>query len=200
MILSLIAAFAEDDKGRRVIGLKNGIPWNFPHDLERFKEYTRGCPVVMGRKTHESIGRILPGRDNIVVTAQRDFLCPGGSIFHDLESALDYSATLGSEVFVIGGQQLYEATIERASRLYLTSFRIKGISGDTYFPDWDKGKFKVIHQESTDISGDSFRILERKVCSSEYTGSSVLLNTSPFQHEGAENNPCILSQIYGMYT
>ncbi len=195
MIISLIAAFAEDDSGRRVIGLKNGIPWHFPHDLDRFQEYTRGCPVVMGRKTHESIGRVLPGRDNLIITTRKDYVCPGALVFHDLEKALTQGGIYSSEVFIIGGQQLYEATIERATRLYLTSFRIKGISGDTYFPDWDKGKFKVIHQESADISGDLFRILERKSSPSEYTGPTC----SPTDRASDEDPSYILGQIYGMY-
>ncbi len=73
MILSLIAAYAEDADGAKVIGKDNQLPWHFPHDLIRFKEHTQGCAVIMGRKTHESIGRVLPNRTNIVVTGQRDY-------------------------------------------------------------------------------------------------------------------------------
>lgn len=165
MILSLIAAYAKDDFGARVIGKDNKIPWHFPHDLERFKEYTSGCAVIMGRKTHESIGRVLPNRTNIVVTRQIAYsskVAPEVFVFGNLEKAIKFAATKSSEVFVIGGQQLYEQTIDRADRLYLTSFQIKDIGGDTYFPDYTVDQYKCIHVEQGGVAGDCFQILERK--------------------------------------
>jgi len=162
MILSIIVAYAKDENGARVIGKNNEMPWHFPHDLERFKEHTTGCPVIMGRKTHESIGRVLPGRENIILTQDRTYHVPGVIIFHDLDQAIQYTSIRYSEAFVIGGQQLYEQTIDRADRLYLTSFKIPNVEGDTFFPEFASGEFKVIHIERAGISGDCFRILERK--------------------------------------
>lgn len=162
MILSLIAAYAKDKAGRRVIGRDNGIPWNFPHDLARFKEHTRGCPIIMGRKTFESIGRVLPGRTNIILSGQPDYKVEGAYVFDSLEKAIEHAQSFHHEIFIIGGQRLYEETVGRATRLYLTSFKIEGIEGDTFFPDYDLASFKLIHKEKSGISGDLFRIMERK--------------------------------------
>lgn len=162
MILSLIAAYALDEDGRRVIGLDNAIPWNFPHDWPRFKEHTRGCPIIMGRKTFESIGRVLPGRTNIILSGQADYKVEGAYVFDNLEKAIERAQSFHYEIFIIGGQSLYEETVGRATRLYLTSFEIEGVEGDTFFPDFDLDSFKLIHKERSGISGDLFRILERK--------------------------------------
>ena len=162
MILSIIAAYAKDKDGARVIGSNNRMPWHFPHDLERFREHTLGCPVIMGRKTHESIGRILPGRENIILTQNPEYHVPGVIILHDLDQAIQYTSLRYSEAFIIGGQQLYEQALDRADRLYLTSFKIPDIEGDTFFPEFVSDKFKAIHIERAGISGDCFRILERK--------------------------------------
>ncbi len=162
MILSIIVAYAKDKDGARVIGKDNKLPWHFPHDLDRFKEYTTDCAVIMGRKTYESIGRILPRRDNIIVTRQENYVVPGAFVFNDLDDAIQFASLRHSEAFVIGGQQLYEQCIDRVDRLYLTSFQIEGIEGDTYFPDYEHIPHTVIHIERASIGGDCFRILERK--------------------------------------
>jgi dihydrofolate reductase len=169
MILSIIVAYAKDKYGKRIIGKNNRIPWHFPHDLERFKENTMGCAVIMGRKTHESIGRVLPGRDNIILTRQKDYVVPGAFVFHGLGKAIAFAAKRHSEVFIIGGQKLYEQTIRKADRLYLTSFKIDGIEGDAYFPEFETNLFKPIHVETTKVSGDCFRILQRKQPAHTYT-------------------------------
>jgi len=161
MILSLIASYAEDKDGAKVIGRNNQIPWYFPHDLERFKEYTLDSAVIMGRKTHESIGRILPRRDNIIVTRQSDYVVSDAFVFNDLEEAIQFASLKHVEIFVIGGQQLYEQTIDRAARLYLTSFKIKDIEGDVYFPVFDIGLYRTMYVEESGISEDCFRILEK---------------------------------------
>jgi len=163
MILSIIAAYAKDKDGVRVIGKENQMPWHFPHDLERFKEYTQDNAIIMGRKTHESIGRVLPKRDHIIVTRQEDYKVPGAFVFNDLEEAIAFASGRNSEVFIIGGQQLYEQTIGRADRMYLTSFKIEDVAGDTYFPSYNANLFKVIYIERAKISGDCFRILDRKI-------------------------------------
>ncbi len=162
MILSIIAAYAKNKDGARVIGKDNNMPWHFPHDLERFKEYTQNNAIIMGRKTHESIGRVLPGRDNIIITRQSDYTVPGAFVYTDLDNAIQFASVRHSEAFIIGGQQLYEQTLDRVDRLYLTSFKILDIEGDTYFPSYTPELYKVIHIEKAKISGDCFRILERK--------------------------------------
>jgi dihydrofolate reductase len=160
MIISLIVACAQDSNGKYVIGKDGEIPWYYPHDLERFKEHTQRNAIIMGRKTHESIGRLLPKRDNIVLTTQEGYIVPGGYVFHELRGALRFAGERHSEAFIIGGQQLYEQTINRADRLYITTFAIPGITGDTFFPKYDTSQFKCIHTERTD--SDYFVILERK--------------------------------------
>lgn len=180
MILSLIVAYAEDETGKRVIGLDNGIPWHFPHDLARFKEHTNGCPIIMGRKTYESIGRTLPGRLNIIVSKQPYYSVRGAVAFADLEKAITHAAKKNPEIFIIGGQKLYEATIDRATRLYITSFKIEDVRGDTFFPDFNEQDFKVIHKEQAGVSGDLFRIMERRVVldKSETPNSNRTVDTS----------------------
>lgn len=161
MLLSIIAAYAKDKTGARVIGLNNELPWHFPHDLERFKECTLENAIIMGRKTFESIGRVLPRRDNIILTRQEGYKVPGATVFTDLEEALQFASTRNSEAFIIGGQGLYEQTLDRADRLYLTSFKIEDIQGDAFFPPFQLNKYKMIHMERAGVSGDCFRILER---------------------------------------
>ena len=162
MILSIMAAYAKNEEGERIIGKGNKLPWHFPHDLERFKEYTQDSAIIMGRKTHEAIGRVLPRRDNIIVTRQRGYVVPGAFVFNTLNDAVQFASKSHPEVFIIGGQQLFEQAIDKADRLYLTSFKIDGIEGDTYFPTYVQGRYKLIHSEKAGISGDCFRILERR--------------------------------------
>lgn len=159
MILSLIAAYAKDEDGRWVIGKDNRIPWDYPHDLRRFRDYTSGSAIIMGRKTHESIGRVLPKRTNLILSRQEDYEVPGALVFQEFDAALDFAQKGSAEVFVIGGQQVYELAIHRADRLYLTNFKISDIEGDAFFPDFDTSHFKSIHQESTE--SDFFLILQR---------------------------------------
>jgi dihydrofolate reductase len=178
MILSIIAAYAEDKNGNRVIGRENQLPWHFPHDLKRFKQYTLGKAVIMGRKTYESIGRSLPGRDNIIVTRQQGYVVDGAFVFGNLEDAVAFTSVRHGEAFIIGGQELYEQMIDETDRLYLTSFQIDGIAGDAYFPDFDPTLFEITHEERSQISGDCFRILDRKTpqlveIEKNYMGHSV---------------------------
>jgi dihydrofolate reductase len=205
MILSIIAAYAKDKDGARVIGRDNQMPWHFPHDLERFKEYTREHVIIMGRKTHESIGRVLPKRDNIIVTRQKDYAVEGAFVFADLEEAISFAAGRNSEIFIIGGQDLYEQTIDRADRLYLTSFKIEDVDGDTYFPDFNSNLFKMIYIERAQISGDCFRILDRKIPQPIQTpvATSTSSESEP-EISGLDAltevaNPSDLDYIYGGY-
>jgi dihydrofolate reductase len=127
--LSVIVARAANG----VIGNKGGLPWHIPNDLKHFKSLTMGHPIIMGRKTWESIGRPLPGRRNIVVSRQDSFAAPGAQVVTSLQAAMD--ACRGEvEVFVIGGEQLYRQALPRADRLYLTEIG-REFEGDTKFPE-----------------------------------------------------------------
>lgn len=158
-MLSLIAAYANDQQRRRVIGRDNKLPWHHPADLYRFKEHTLKTCIIMGRKTHESIGRVLPGRDNFIITRQENLVVPGAFVYTDLEAAIKEASSRVPEVFIIGGAELYSQTIARAERLYLTRLRKDNIVGDAFFPDFNEGYFKTIHSEENEQ--DTFMILQR---------------------------------------
>jgi dihydrofolate reductase len=130
MELILIAAMAAN----RVIGRGNTIPWDIPGEQTRFKEITMGNPLLMGRRTWQSIGRPLPGRRNIVVTRNRDFQAPGAEVVHSIEEGFDICAG-DKRVFIIGGEQLYRQALERADTLILTELE-KEVEGDVFFPEF----------------------------------------------------------------
>ena len=140
--IALIAALAEN----RVIGRKNRLPWRLPADLRRYKSATMGKPVIMGRKTYESIGKPLPGRSNIVVTRDPDYRAPGCQVVHSLEQALEAGAG-HAEVMVIGGAELYRQALGRAQRMYLTLVRAE-VEGDTLFPDIEPQQWRELERES----------------------------------------------------
>lgn len=140
--ISLIAAL--DKNG--VIGDDGRIPWRLPADLKYFKRVTMGKPLVMGRKTHESIGRPLPGRQNIVLTRQRDYHAPGCTVVHTLEEALA-AAGDAEEIMVAGGGTVYRHFLPRADRLYLT-FVETTAEGETTFPPFDPRAWHLIFQEA----------------------------------------------------
>jgi dihydrofolate reductase len=127
MIISLIVAMGAN----RVIGKHNQIPWHLPADLKYFRKMTMGKPIIMGRKTYDSIGRSLSGRQNIVVTRNKDFVASGCSVVHSIGEALEVAE--GEEVMIIGGAQLYKQLLPRATRLYLTKIEAD-FSGDKCFP------------------------------------------------------------------
>jgi dihydrofolate reductase len=127
MIISLIVAMGAN----RVIGKNNQIPWHLPADLKYFRKMTMGKPIIMGRKTYDSIGRSLSGRQNIVVTRNKDFVASGCSVVHSIGEALEVAE--GEEVMIIGGAQLYKQLLPRATRLYLTKIEAD-FSGDKCFP------------------------------------------------------------------
>jgi dihydrofolate reductase len=136
MIISLVVAMDRN----RLIGRNQQLPWHLPADLRHFKEITMGKPILMGRKTWESIGRPLPGRTNVVVTASADFQAPGCIVTHSIEEAL---AAVGEdkEVMVIGGAHLYRQLLPRADRIYLTLVD-HAFAGDTWFPELDERDWK----------------------------------------------------------
>jgi len=144
MMLSLIVAMANN----RVIGKDGAIPWHIPEDMKHFKRLTMGKPIIMGRKTYESIGKSLSGRTNIVVTRNPDFEAEGVTVTHSLLEALEFAKTLNSEeIFVIGGEQLYAAALPDADRLYLTYVDTE-VEGDTFFPEFDRNEWRELGHET----------------------------------------------------
>ncbi|GHE92030.1 type 3 dihydrofolate reductase [Thalassotalea profundi] len=132
-ILSMIVAHADN----RIIGKDNTMPWHLPADLAYFKKITLGKPVIMGRKTFESIGRPLPGRQNIVISRDESYHADGVKTVTSVEQALEAAGKV-EEVMVIGGGAIYAHCLPSADRLYIT--HIKGsIDGDTQFPEYDTG-------------------------------------------------------------
>ena len=133
--LSLIVALAQN----RVIGIENRLPWKLPEDLAHFKALTLGHPILMGRKTFESLGRPLPGRRNIVITRNSEYQSPGCEVVVTIADAIALCAD-AEEVFFIGGAELYAQVIPLVARLYLTEVQIKS-QGDAWFPEFDPTEF-----------------------------------------------------------
>ena len=144
-----VAMIAAMDRNR-VIGVDNQLPWYLPEDLKFFKRMTQAKPLVMGRKTFQSIGRPLPGRLNIVVTRDPDFHHDGVRVCHDLASALalaDQQATIDGveEIMVMGGAEIYAQALPYASRLYLTEVAIE-VEGDARFPELDPAEWEELQR------------------------------------------------------
>jgi dihydrofolate reductase len=145
----MIVAIAQNG----VIGANGGLPWRLSSDLKRFKRDTMGKPIIMGRKTHESIGKALPGRPNIVVSRRDDFSAPGVDVVKSLEEAIKLAniriATMGlaPEICIIGGGELYRAGIDLADRLYVTHVMAEP-DGDTYFPEIVPSRWKPVQREA----------------------------------------------------
>jgi dihydrofolate reductase len=127
-LISLVVAASTNN----VIGVAGGLPWHLSDDLKRFKALTTGKPIVMGRKTFESIGRALPGRQNIVITAQHDYTAAGCDVVGSPEAAIA-AAPGGGEIMVIGGGEIYRLFMPLAARIYLTRVDVD-VDGDTFFP------------------------------------------------------------------
>ena len=139
--ITLVAAMARN----RAIGLDGAMPWHLPRELKHFKETTMGKPIVMGRKTWESIGRVLPGRQNIVVTRNRKYTAPGCDVVASLEQAVWLAG--GDEVMVIGGGQLYAEALPVADRMVLTLVDCEP-GADTWFPQWDPSGWREVSSRS----------------------------------------------------
>jgi len=140
MTISLIVAVDENNG----IGKNNQLPWHLPADLKHFKTLTTGHPIIMGRKTFESIGKVLPNRRNIVISRQSNYLAEGADVVSSLPDAFDLCED-ESEAFVIGGAQIFEQALSQSNILYLTVIHHQ-FDADTFFPEIDK--FKWIKGES----------------------------------------------------
>lgn len=139
--LALIAALARN----RVIGRDNRLPWHLPADLRFFKQTTMGKPLLMGRRTWESIGRPLPGRRMIVLSRNPDYQAPGCAVVRSLDEALEIAGAV-PEIMVIGGATLYQQTLPLAERLYLTRVEAD-VPGDACFPEWNEKDWRLVWEE-----------------------------------------------------
>jgi dihydrofolate reductase len=155
MILSIIAAMAEN----RVIGRDNKMPWDLPADRKRFHGITRGHPIILGRKTFESIGRPLSLRKNVVLTRQKSYHAEGVVIVHDLESAFD-ACDGADEAFVCGGEEVFHETVSLADRIYLTVIH-RIVQGDSCFPELPSYFTEVARREVEDVMPYSVVLYER---------------------------------------
>lgn len=140
-LLSLVCALAQN----RTIGRGNQLPWRLPRDLAYFKKITWGHPIVMGRKTFDSIGRPLPGRTNIVVSRQSDWSAEGVTAVNSLSQAMDVAGQAAAasgvaEIMLIGGASLYEQALPIADRLYLTEVHAQ-VEGDAFFPEFNRSEW-----------------------------------------------------------
>lgn len=147
MKLALIVAMAEN----RVIGINNNLPWHLSEDLKYFKRVTLGKPIIMGRKTFESIGRPLPGRTNIVVTRNPDYQAEGIRVVHSIKAAKELADSICfidgmNEAMVIGGAELYAQALPEADRIYLTQVHAE-VHGDAWFPEFEWNQWRQVARE-----------------------------------------------------
>ncbi len=164
--LALIVAVAQN----RVIGRDNKLPWYLPNDLKYFKQTTLGKPVIMGRKTYESIGKPLPGRTNIVITRQTDYQPEGVKVVSSVEDAIKVAESVclidgQEEAMVMGGAEIYGLTLPHCERLYLTEVHAE-VEGDAWFPEYDKSEWAEVTREDFKAEGPnpfdySFVVYER---------------------------------------
>ncbi|KTC17049.1 diacylglycerol kinase [Pseudomonas marginalis ICMP 9505] len=152
--LSLIAALGEN----RVIGVDNSMPWHLPGDFKYFKATTLGKPIIMGRKTWDSLGRPLPGRLNLVVSRQTDLALEGAEVFPSLDAAVERAeawalAQGANELMLIGGAQLYAQGLAQADRLYLTRVALSP-EGDAWFPQFDAQQWKRVSNVENPAEGE----------------------------------------------
>ena len=140
-LVSIIVA--TDERG--AIGRDGGLPWRLPDDLQRFKAFTMGKPIVMGRKTWDSIGKPLPGRHNIVITRQAAFEVPGVTVVASLDEALRAAGDV-PEVCIIGGAEIYRLALPRADLIHLTRVHA-AVDADTYFPELGAGEWDEVQVE-----------------------------------------------------
>lgn len=164
-VLAIIVAMSDNG----VIGDGDRMPWHLPADLKRVKRMTMGKPLVMGRKTYQSIGKPLPGRTTIIVTRDHGFKAEGATVIHDLDEALDAARHVAlmdgvDEIFVFGGAEIYRQALNKVKRLHLTEIHVN-VEGQTRFPDFDRAEWHETAREDHPAEGImpsySFVTLER---------------------------------------
>lgn len=149
MLIAIVAAMDRN----RLIGDGDRLPWRLPADMRRFRALTMGKPIIMGRRTHESIGTVLPGRRNMVLSRDPDYRAPGCDVFPDLDAALA-DCDDGDEPMIIGGAQVYAEALPRAARMHLTLLH-DAFRGDTWFPEFDSSEWREIHRERHEAGEDA---------------------------------------------
>lgn len=141
--ISIIVAAAENN----AIGKNNQLLWHLPNDLRFFKQTTTGFPIIMGRKTYESVGKPLPNRRNILITRQPDYQAEGVETVHSLDEAIALATQQeANEIFIVGGAEIYREALPLTDRIYLTRVHAE-IPGDTHFPEFDTGIWRQTAQE-----------------------------------------------------
>jgi dihydrofolate reductase len=172
-LVTLIVAVANSG----VIGRDNGLPWHLPEDLKRFKRLTMGKPMVMGRKTFESIGRPLPGRQNIIVTRDANYHREGVTVVHDPDAALR-AAGAAPEIMVIGGAELFRLLLPRAGRVHLT--RVHGdIAGDIHWPPLDERQWSLVSREPYPADDSHAWGMTFEVWEKQPSGAKILHGAGP---------------------
>lgn len=162
-VLSLLVAADEEN----VIGKDNKLPWHLPNDLKYFKNLTWGMPILMGRKTFESIGKPLPGRQSIVITRNHDWQHDGVEVVHSVEDAIQKAKDKDiKEVFVIGGAEIFNTSLDKADRIYLTRIH-HSFEGDVYFPELSEGEWTLVQshlspKDDKNPYDHTFQVWERK--------------------------------------
>jgi dihydrofolate reductase len=163
VIISFIVATSENN----VIGKDNKLPWCLPTDMRYFKNVTWGMPVIMGRKSFESLGKALKGRTNIVVTRNKDWHAEGTQVVQSIDQAITLAAqTDAKEIFIIGGAEIFRSALPSADRIYLTLVR-GNFDGDAFFPDMEAGRWKMVSNRDCEADEKnayalSFQVWERK--------------------------------------
>ncbi|MGY3055150.1 dihydrofolate reductase [Pedobacter sp. UYEF25] len=149
------------------IGKKNQLLWHMPADLKFFKQTTSGHTVVMGRKTFDSVGKPLPNRQNIIVTRRTDLRIPGVQVVNSLEEAISSAESIDSEIFIVGGAEIYREALPKVQRIYLTTIH-HTFDADTFFPklnmdDWEQVSSESHKADEKNTYDYTFAVLERKV-------------------------------------
>jgi dihydrofolate reductase len=168
MRLSLLLAASENN----VIGKDNGLPWHLPDDLKYFKNLTWGLPILMGRKTFDSIGRPLPGRKSIVITRNKDWQHQGVDVVHSVKAAVRKAADYGAkEIFVIGGAEIVRTSLPEADRIYLTRIH-HHFDGDVFFPAIDEAEWQLVsgrfcEKDEKNPYDHTYQVWERKLPAAE---------------------------------
>ena len=163
MRISLLLAASENN----IIGKNNQLPWHLPDDLRYFKNLTWALPILMGRKTFDSIGKPLPGRKSIVITRNNDWRHEGVDVVHSVDEAVDQAAASGAkEIFVIGGAQIFKAALPKANRIYLTRIH-HHFDGDVFFPeintqDWHLASSRFCEKDEKNAYDHTYQVWERR--------------------------------------
>lgn len=154
-----ISAIAAISEGTRGLGKDNDLLWKISEDLKRFRELTSGHPIISGRKNFESMGRVLPNRTNIIVTRDREYQIPGAHVAHSIEEALTLARTLdSSEIFIIGGGEIFRQALHLTNRLYLTIIHADK-AADVFFPEYEQEFQNVVEKTEREVDGLKFTYL-----------------------------------------